>query len=352
MQKDRIQRLKEEKMLPPDEMYRLLTEYEEEDRKYIGKLADQVRKSHYGAGVFPRGLIEISNYCKNNCRYCGIRRGNIHAGRYRLSGEEILSCISYGYQLGFRSFVLQGGEDGYYKDEVIVPIVERIRKEYPDCAITLSLGERSRESYRRLYKAGADRYLLRHETAVKEHYEKLHPKEMSFENRIQCLYDLKEIGYQVGSGFMVGSPYQKPEYLVEDLMFLKQLEPHMIGIGPFLPHKDTEYATAKPGDLSLTLMLLSIIRLMNPHVLLPATTALGTLSEQGQIQGMQAGANVLMPNLSPDVAKKNYMLYDNKKNTGLEAAQGLLKLDQELKKFGYFLEFSRGDYKGESKNTD
>lgn len=345
MQKERMKQLFEEQTLPKEELYKLLTEYTEEDQAYIATLADGVRKEHYGAGVFPRGLIEVSNYCKNNCYYCGIRRGNQEARRYRLTEEDILLACRHGYELGFRSFVLQGGEDGYFRDEIMVNIVSHIRKEYPDCAITLSLGERSRESYQKLYDAGADRYLLRHETAVKAHYEKLHPKEMSFENRIRCLYDLKDIGYQVGSGFMVGSPFQTIEYLVEDLLFLKELEPHMIGIGPFLPHKDTEFAKEKPGDLSMTLFLLSVIRLMHPKVLLPATTALGTLSSEGQVLGMQAGANVLMPNLSPEVAKKNYMLYDNKKNTGLEAAEGLKKLDQELKNFGYFLEFSRGDYR-------
>lgn len=345
MQKERIERLLKEQTLPKEELYQLLTEYTQEDQDYIAALADRVRKDHYGAGVFPRGLIEISNYCKNNCRYCGIRRGNQAAERYRLTEKDILVSCRHGYELGFRSFVLQGGEDAYFKDEFLISVVGRIRKEYPDCAITLSLGERTRESYQKLYDAGADRYLLRHETAVKEHYEKLHPKEMSFENRMKCLRELKEIGYQVGSGFMVGSPFQKVEYLVEDLLFLKELEPHMIGIGPFLPHKDTEFAKEDPGDLSMTLFLLSVIRLMHPKVLLPATTALGTLTPNGQVLGMQAGANVLMPNLSPEVAKKNYMLYDNKKNTGIEAAEGLKKLDEELKKFGYFLEFSRGDYR-------
>lgn len=346
MQKERIDQLLEEQDLPKEELYKLLTEYTQEDQRYIAGLADKVRKEHYGAGVYPRGLIEISNYCKNNCRYCGIQRGNQKAGRYRLTEEDILMSCSHGYELGFRSFVLQGGEDGYFSDERMVSIVSRIRREYPDCAITLSLGERTKESYQKLYDAGADRYLLRHETAVKEHYEMLHPKEMSFENRMRCLKDLKEIGYQVGSGFMVGSPFQKTEYLVEDLLFLKELKPHMIGIGPFLPHKDTEFRDKNPGSLSMTLFLLSVLRLMHPKALLPATTALGTLSTEGQILGMQAGANVLMPNLSPEIAKKNYMLYNNKKNTGIEAAEGLKKLDEELKKFGYFLEFSRGDYKG------
>ncbi|MDO4553988.1 MAG: [FeFe] hydrogenase H-cluster radical SAM maturase HydE [Lachnospiraceae bacterium] len=351
MQRDRIDRLRQEHILPEEELYLLLSNYDEADQTYLAALADEVRREQYGTGVVPRGLIEISNICKNNCRYCGIRKGNSHTDRYRLSEEDIFYCLKKGYHLGFRSFVFQGGEDGYYSDEKLVPLIEHIRREYPDCAITLSLGERSKESYRRLFMAGADRYLLRHETAVQSHYERLHPQEMSFDNRIRCLYDLKEIGYQVGSGFMVGSPGQKIEYLVRDLLFLKELEPHMIGIGPFIPHQDTEYRGKPAGSLSMTLVLVSVLRLMHPEVLLPATTALGTLCEEGQILGVLAGANVLMPNLSPDIAKKNYMLYDNKKNTGLEAAEGIDKLNQELKRYGYHLDFSRGDYKKWSKNA-
>lgn len=327
------------------------TEYKEllelhtdkEIAEYGFELARKRQKETFGNEVYTRGLIEISNYCKNDCIYCGIRRSNQNAERYRLSEEEILSCCESGYALGFRTFVLQGGEDGYYTDDLLEDLLHKIKAAYPDCAITLSLGERSRESYERLYTAGADRYLLRHETANEAHYGKLHPAEMSLKNRKQCLYTLKEIGYQVGCGIMVGSPYQTIDNLVEDLAFMKVFNPHMVGIGPFIPQKDTPFGEMEPGSLEMTLFLLAIIRLMLPKVLLPATTALGTIHSRGRELGILAGGNVVMPNLSPVKVRKKYALYDNKICTGEEAAECRGCLGNRMESIGYKLVVSRGD---------
>lgn len=327
------------------------TEYKEllelhtdkEIAEYGFELARKRQKETFGNEVYTRGLIEISNYCKNDCIYCGIRRSNQNAERYRLSEEEILSCCKSGYALGFRTFVLQGGEDGYYTDDLLEDLLHKIKAAYPDCAITLSLGERSRESYERLYTAGADRYLLRHETANEAHYGKLHPAEMSLKNRKQCLYTLKEIGYQVGCGIMVGSPYQTIDNLVEDLAFMKTFNPHMVGIGPFIPQKDTPFGEMEPGSLEMTLFLLAIIRLMLPKVLLPATTALGTIHSRGRELGILAGGNVVMPNLSPVKVRKKYALYDNKICTGEEAAECRGCLGKRMESIGYKLVVSRGD---------
>lgn len=305
--------------------------------------AVRIRKKHYGDKVYIRGLIEFTNYCRNDCGYCGIRRGNLHARRYRLTKEEILECCARGYELGFRTFVLQGGEDRWFTDERMADIIRSIRVSYPDCAITLSIGERSCESYRLLKEAGADRYLLRHETADEEHYGKLHPSEMSLAVRKMCLYDLKFLGYQVGAGFMVGSPGQTADGLAKDLLFLKELRPHMVGIGPFVPHHDTRFAREKAGSVELTLFLLSVIRILLPKVLLPATTALGTMDPQGREKGLQAGANVVMPNLSPQKNRKQYELYDNKICTGEEAAECLECLARRVEQAGYHLCSGRGD---------
>lgn len=283
--------------------------------------ADQKRMEIYGTDVYIRGLIEFTNYCQNNCYYCGIRRDNTCAERYRLSKEEILACCAEGYALGFRTFVLQGGEDPYYTDDRVCQIVSEIRTRYPDCAITLSIGEKSRESYQAFFDAGANRYLLRHETANEQHYRKLHPGSMSLQNRKRCLYDLKDIGYQVGSGFMVSSPYQTTENLIEDLRFLQELQPAMIGIGPYITHAETPFAAFASGSLALTLRLIAVLRLMFPYALIPATTALGTIHPQGRELGLKAGANVVMPNLSPVRVRKLYDLYDNKICTGEESAQ-------------------------------
>lgn len=301
----------------------------------LARAADIRRRENYGDKVYIRGLIEFTNYCRNNCYYCGIRRDNKKAERYRLTKEEILLCCDEGYRLGFRTFVMQGGEDPYYTDEMICDIVSEIKRRYPDCAVTLSIGEKQRESYQAFFDAGADRYLLRHETADSIHYGRLHPKKMSLENRKRCLYDLKDIGYQVGSGFMVGSPYQTTENLISDLRFLQKLKPDMIGIGPYITHADTPFAGFKNGDVMLTLRLVSILRLMFPYALIPSTTALGTIHPQGRELGLKAGANVVMPNLSPVSVRKLYSLYENKICTGEEAAQCRGCLERRVESAGY-----------------
>ena len=317
-----------------------------EDEEAVGRLqaeAVRLRKQYYGIKVFTRGLIKFTNYCKNNCYYCGIRRGNPHVNRYRLTRDEILECCRQGYGLGYRTFVLQGGEDPYYTDERMAEIIRAIKTEFPDCAITLSVGEKSCDSYRLFKEAGADRYLLRHETADESHYRSLHPAEMSLANRKQCLFDLKKLGYQVGAGFMVGSPGQTLSNIAEDLLFLQELKPEMVGIGPFIPHHDTIYAEEKAGSVDLTLFLLSVIRIMLPKVLLPATTALGTLDPRGREKGLSVGANVVMPNLSPVENRKLYELYDNKICTGEEAAECRGCLSRRVESAGYHLVEERGD---------
>lgn len=309
----------------------------------LSEEAVRLRKHYYGDKVYTRGLIEFTNYCRNNCYYCGIRRDNKHTSRYRLTAQEILDCCENGYELGFRTFVLQGGEDTWFTDERLVEIIRTIKAKYPDCALTLSIGEKPCESYRKFREAGADRYLLRHETADDEHYRTLHPEEMSLKNRKQCLYSLKKLGYQVGAGFMVGSPGQTTENLAEDLIFLKDLNPHMVGIGPFIPHHETRYAKERAGSVQMTLFLLSVIRILLPKVLLPATTALGTLDPRGREKGLQAGANVVMPNLSPVKNRKQYDLYDNKICTGEEAAECRGCLSRRVESAGYRLVNERGD---------
>ena len=325
----------------------LLAESTEETDALLKGAAVRVRKAIYGNSVFVRGLIEISNICKNDCYYCGIRRSNRCADRYRLTKQQILDCADEGYRLGFRTFVLQSGEDGAQTDDFLCDLIEKIKTSHPDCAVTLSLGERSRESYQMLFDAGADRYLLRHETATKAHYEKLHPPALSFDNRMQCLYTLREIGYQVGAGFMVGSPFQTKADLARDLCFIRDFAPDMCGIGPFIPHKDTPFAHHPAGTLSETLRLLSIIRLLKPNILLPATTALGTIHPLGRELGIEAGANVVMPNLSPVDVRKKYALYDNKICTGEESAQCKDCLSRRMQTIGYEVVVDRGDIKKE-----
>lgn len=305
--------------------------------------ACRVRDGRYGNRVYTRGLIEFTNYCKNDCLYCGIRKSNACANRYRLTEEEILECCKQGFELGFRTFVLQGGEDPFYTDQRMVSIVSAIHAAYPECAITLSLGERSEESYRELFAAGAERYLLRHETADAHHYASLHPAGMSLEARKQCLHTLRRIGYQVGSGFMVGSPGQTAHCLAEDMAFLQELQPHMIGIGPFVPHKDTPFAHSPQGSLELTLFMLSALRLAFPDALIPATTALGTIAPDGRERGIRAGANVVMPNLSPVAHRKDYSLYDNKICTGEEAAECRWCLHMRMDRIGHRIVEDRGD---------
>lgn len=340
-----VWKLEQEHVLSDEEFLRLINCHDEAVQELLAQRAREVRHRIYGHDVYVRGLIEFTNYCKNNCHYCGIRAGNCNAQRYRLTPEQILSCTDTGYELGFRTFVLQGGEDPYYTDEMLVPLIRAIKERHPDCALTISIGERSRESYQACFDAGADRYLLRHETATPAHYQKLHPANLSLENRMRCLRDLKEIGYQVGCGFMVGSPYQTPECILRDLKFIRELNPHMVGIGPFIPHKDTDFRDEPAGTLNDTLKLLSIIRLMLPHVLLPATTALGTIHPLGREKGILAGANVVMPNLSPTDVRKKYMLYDNKICTGDEAAECRFCLQRRMEGIGYQIVVDRGDYR-------
>ena len=341
-----IKKLYETNLLSRDELIILIQENIKQMDPKLQEAAQMIRERYYEKKVFFRGLIEISNYCKNNCYYCGIRRGNPKAHRYRLSKQEILECCKSGYDLGFKTFVLQGGEDGYYTDEKVVDIVQSIKGAYPDCAITLSLGEKPYETYQKYYQAGADRYLLRHETATDQHYGTLHPKEMTFKKRKQCLYDLKEIGFQVGAGFMVGSPNQTIENMADDLLFLKQLDPHMVGIGPFIPHHDTIFAKETHGTLEATLLMLTLTRLLLPKVLLPATTALGTIDPLGREKGLEAGANVVMPNLSPKDVRKDYSLYNDKVSSGDEAAESMKIIADKIIKAGFTPDFSRGDYHG------
>lgn len=336
-----IEKLCKEQNLSDAEFRELLETDRYDDA--LREAADAVRRANYGTDVYLRGLIEFTNYCRNDCLYCGIRRSNRNASRYRLTQEDILACCEEGYALGYRTFVLQGGEDAYFTDDRVCQIVSAIRNAYPDCAITLSIGERSRESYQAFFDAGAERYLLRHETADPSLYSRLHPAELSLDNRIRCLYDLKEIGYQVGAGMMVGAPFQTTEHLIRDLRFLQELQPDMIGIGPFLPHKDTPFRDEQKGDLYLVLRLLGILRLMFPGVLLPATTALGTIHPLGREMGLKMGANVIMPNLSPVSVRKKYMLYDDKICTGEESAQCVNCLAQRVSSAGYQTVQSRGD---------
>ena len=340
-----IDRLEKEQSLTVEQYKKLIDNCDSDLMMYSAEKARRACQKHYGNKIYIRGLIEISNYCKNDCYYCGIRKSNSNCSRYRLTQDEILECCEEGYDLGFRTFVLQGGEDGHYTDELMCKIIRKIKERYPDCAVTLSLGERSYESYRRLFEAGADRYLLRHETASKEHYEALHPQSLSFEKRMECLRNLKEIGYQVGCGFMVGSPYQTSECLARDLKFIEEFSPHMCGIGPFIRHKDTPFKDRENGSVELTVFLLSLIRLIKPTILLPATTALGTLSTDGRERGILSGANVVMPNLSPLSVRKKYMLYENKIATGQESAQCVSDLKERMKSMGYEVVTSRGDCK-------
>lgn len=343
MYKRVVDDLEKEKGTGIKELELLLLSDDKEGRDYLMQRAAAAARRYYGNGIYIRGLIEFTNYCQNDCYYCGIRKSNRHAQRYRLSREQILMCCEKGYELGFRTFVLQGGEDPFFTDQRICGLVSDIKERYPDCAVTLSIGEKARESYQAYFDAGADRYLLRHETADAQHYRMLHPEELSLENRKRCLYDLKEIGYQTGCGFMVGSPGQTVETLYEDLQFIRELQPEMVGIGPFIPQKDTPFGEKAAGTLDMTLRLLAVIRLMNPQVLLPATTALGTIHPRGRELGIRAGANVVMPNLSPVEVRDKYKLYDNKICTGDEAAECRYCMERRMESIGYRVLVSRGD---------
>lgn len=331
------------------EEYKFLIENRnEETAEMLASEAIRLRREIYGNSVFIRGLIEISNICKNDCYYCGIRKSNANCDRYRLDKEQILACCEMGYELGFRTFVMQGGEDGKFTDEFLYDVIKSIKLQYPDCAVTLSLGERSRESYQKLFDAGADRYLLRHETADSGHYSRLHPENLTLENRMECLKNLKEIGFQVGCGFMVGSPFQTADNLAKDLKFIEEFGPDMCGIGPFIPHKDTPFKDYPAGDVDLTCYLLSVIRIIKPNILLPSTTALGSIHPEGREKGILSGANVLMPNLSPTDVRNKYMLYNNKLNTGAESAEKLNELKKRIEKIGYEIVCSRGDIRKEN----
>lgn len=343
--KSLIDKLYSERSLMLEEYEALITERSADSAGRLREIAVSERKKHYGNAVYIRGLIEISNICKNDCLYCGIRRSNTECDRYRLSKDDILSCCEEGYSLGFRTFVMQGGEDPHFNDETLCDIVREIRSRYPDCAITLSMGERSRESYQALYDAGANRYLLRHETATASHYAMLHPVQMSFDTRMRCLRDLKDIGFQTGCGFMVGSPYQTYADIARDLKFIEEFKPHMCGIGPFIPHKATPFASFAAGTVELTCYLLSIIRIIHPTILLPATTALGSIEDGGREKGILSGANVVMPNLSPMDNRKKYELYNNKLYSRAESAQAKSELEAQINAIGYEVVCHRGDAK-------
>jgi len=339
-----VKKLEQQRNLTDEEFTTILTCADEKTMDFLQQRARAVREKNYGRDVYIRGLIEFTNYCRNNCYYCGIRRGNEQAQRYRLTEEEILACCEQGRELGFRTFVLQGGEDTYFTDERLAALIRAIKKRCPDCAVTLSIGERERDSYARLFAAGAERFLLRHETANQAHYERLHPAEMSYSHRMQCLQDLRATGYQVGCGMMVGSPGQTTAHLLQDLRFLQAFQPEMVGIGPFIPQHDTPLAGYPAGTVAMTTKLLAIIRLLLPQVLLPATTALGTIDPEGREKGLLAGANVLMPNLSPTAVRQKYTLYDHKICTGEEAAEHIRSLAQRVSSTGYQIVKSRGDH--------
>lgn len=343
--KQLIDKLNINQCLAKDEFVFLLDHFTKSDSEYLFKKSREKAHCYYNNQIYIRGLIEFSNYCRNDCYYCGIRKSNALIQRYRLSKEEILSCCDEGYHLGFRTFVLQSGEDSFYTQAHLCDIIKNIRIKYPDCAITLSIGERSYEEYKAWFDAGANRFLLRHETAGQDHYKKLHPPRLTLDNRIQCLLNLKDIGYQVGTGFMVDSPFQTSEDLAKDLLFIHRLNPQMVGIGPFITHKDTPFANFLSGNLEKTLFLIGLLRLMLPAALIPATTALGTIHPDGRELGILAGANVVMPNLSPLNHRKNYALYNDKICTGDEAASCIQCLGRRMNKIGYEITVDRGDSK-------
>lgn len=297
----------------------------------------------FGNHVYIRGLVEISSYCKQDCFYCGLRCSNQKAQRYRLSPDEILATCEKGYEMGFRTFVLQGGEDDYYTDEAMCELIREICLSCPGSAVTLSLGEKRKQSYEAFRKAGASRYLLRHETATAEHFSRLHPPGQRLETRMEALATLKDLGFQVGAGFMVGAPFQTPEHMAENLYFLQEFRPHMVGIGPFIPHQDTPFGKYPAGDSSQTVKMIAITRGILPGALIPATTALATLSKDARMRALQGGANVVMPNLSPNEVRVKYNLYNNKLSTGTESAQMLVALREELERYGRKMDLSRGD---------
>ena len=343
--------LEKERHLDKEQWVQLFDTFTDEDRAYAAQKAAKAATAQFGKNIYIRGIVEFSNICRNDCLYCGIRKSNTNCDRYRLTKEQILDCCDAGYEYGFRTFVLQSGEDAGYSTDALCDIVSCIKKAHPDCAVTLSIGELSFDDYKRLYDAGADRYLLRHETANEEHYKKLHPSNMSWSNRMNCLRQLKEIGYQTGCGMMIGAPYQTSADLAEDMLFLESFRPEMIGMGPFLPHKDTPFANEPAGSYELTLFLISLCRLMIPDCLIPATTALGTIRPDGREKGVLSGANVIMPNLSPIDVRKKYLLYDGKICTGDESAQCRACLERRMESIGYKVVITRGDHKSYDKDS-
>ena len=343
--KNLIEKLNNKNKLSIDDYQYILENYTKEDFDYIKDIASNKALENFDKKIYFRGIIEFSNICKNDCLYCGIRRSNDNVDRYRLTLDQILECCAEGYEYGYRTFVLQSGEDGYFNDETMINVVSSIRENYKDCAITLSIGERSKESYKKLFDAGANRFLLRHEAANKELYEKIHPSVQKWEERFRCLKDLRDIGYQVGAGMMVGVPNQTLENLAEDLLFIQDFRPHMVGIGPFIPHKDTPYRNEKAGSIEISLLCLSLVRIMLPNVLLPSTTALGSLDGHGRQQGVLHGCNVVMPNLSPMSVRKKYLLYDNKAGVDLDAKTSIETLRKQMEDIGYEVVVTRGDFK-------
>jgi biotin synthase len=339
-----IDKLSKEKKLSHDE-YMFLLSNRNDAREYLSYKARKIAKEKFENKIFIRGIIEFTNFCKNNCYYCGIRRDNFNIKRYRLTKEQIISCCQNGYKLGFRTFVLQGGEDLGFNNNYLANIIFEIKNKFPDCAITLSIGEKNYDTYKLLFDSGAERYLLRHETANNTHYKKLHPSSMSLYNRKKCLYDLKKIGYQIGTGFMVGSPFQTLENIIQDLNFIEKISPHMIGIGPFISHKDTKFHSQPNGTSELTTFLIGILRLAHPDALIPATTALATINNFGREEGILFGANVIMPNLSPNYVKGQYLLYDNKICINENINTCINCLTTRLDKIGYKIIIDRGDHK-------
>ena len=347
MVKNLIEKLNQDHRLTRQEWAAVFRNHTQEDAEYARELAREIAVRNFGKTIYFRGIVEYSNICKNDCYYCGIRCSNKKVSRYRLTQDDILACCREGDEQGFRTFVLQGGEDGWFTDERMCAIIGAIKEEFPDCAVTLSMGERSRESYEKLYKAGADRYLLRHETADETHYGILHPESMKLSNRLRCLKDLKEIGFQTGCGIMVGTPGQSPETLAEDMGFMQEFQPQMVGVGPFIPHGDTPFAGKEKGSVERTLFIHALCRIMLPRCLMPATTALGTADSDGRKLGVLAGCNVVMPNLSPEQVRKKYMLYDNKAGTDLTAAEGIALLRRQMEEIGYEVVVGRGDFRKE-----
>lgn len=348
---DLLDKLKNERKLQKEEFLYILDNINIDSFVYLKKLSRAVTDTTYGKSVYLRGLIEISNYCSRSCNYCGIRRENDQVNRYRLTKEEILNSCKIGYDLGFKTFVMQGGEDNYFTKEVLSDIISTIKEHYPDVAVTLSIGERSFEDYQAFYDAGADRFLLRHEAYSKRLYEHLHPSSMSYHNRIECVKNLKEIGFQAGIGMMVGSPSQTNEDLAEDLIFMQELLPAMCGIGPYISHPNTPFKNEETGNPKHTLVMVALARLILPKALLPATTALATLDKEIRLEALRLGANVVMPNLTPLEPRKSYEIYQGKKISGSEAAEEMKNIIEEIENIGLKVDHVRGDTKMEEYNV-